>query len=88
MPAALIAQLLPGKKTEDRSASEVATYLRDFIKGEGGDWDWDDFESVPITDPVLERIRQEAVMAGPPSPDMTKLADLRRQIEAILASPV
>ena len=29
------------------SASEVATYLRDFIGDGGGAWDWDDFTSVP-----------------------------------------
>src|SRR6185503_18942768 len=33
------------------SASEVATYLRNFIEGGGGAWDWDDFTSVPIGDP-------------------------------------
>lgn len=82
-PAALIAQMLPGKKTEDRTAAEVAAYLRDFIEGRGGEWDWDDFESVPITDPDLDRIRQEAMMAGPPGPDMVKLAELLRQVEAL-----
>ena len=40
--------------------SEVATYLRDFIEGTGGEWDWDDFTSVPIADARLEAIRQEA----------------------------
>jgi hypothetical protein len=34
-----------------RTAAEVATYLRDFIDGTGDEWDWDDFESVPIADP-------------------------------------
>ena len=82
IPAALVVQLLPGKKTEDRTAAEVAGYLRDFIAGTGGDWDWDDFESVPITDPELDRIRVEAAMAGPPGPDMAKLADLLLQAEA------
>lgn len=42
------------------SASEVATYLRDFIEGNGGDYDWDDFTSVPIGDPRLEDIRSRA----------------------------
>jgi hypothetical protein len=42
------------------SASEVATYLRDFIEGGGGAWDWDDFTSVPIGDPRLEEIRRRA----------------------------
>jgi len=42
------------------SASEVATYLRNFIEGGGGAWDWDDFTSVPIGDPRLEDIRRRA----------------------------
>ena len=85
IPAALIVQLLPGKKTEDRSAAEVAAYLRNLINGEGGEWDWDDFECVPITDPVLERIRQEAAIFGPPNPDVAKLADLLHQVENLMA---
>ena len=47
---------LKGKLT----ASEVAIYLRDFIEGGGGVWDWDDFTSVPIGNPRLEDIRRRA----------------------------
>jgi hypothetical protein len=79
---ALFAQLLPGRKTKDRSAAEVARYLRDFIEEVGGEWDWDDFESVPITNPDLDRIRLEAAKAGPPNPDMIRLAELLAQAEA------
>jgi hypothetical protein len=43
------------------SASEVATYLRQFTEGGGGAWDWDDFTSVPIDDPRLEDIRRRAL---------------------------
>jgi hypothetical protein len=82
-PVALVAQLLPGKKTRDRSATEVASYLRNFIEGSGGEWDWDDFESVPIADPELNEIRREACKAAPPNPDMAKLADLLRRAEAL-----
>lgn len=42
------------------SALEVATYLRNFVEGGGGAWDWDDFTSVPIADPRLEDIRRRA----------------------------
>lgn len=87
LPASLIAQLLPRKKTEDRSAAEVAAYLRDFIAGRGGEWDWDDFESAPITDHALDQIRREAAVAGPPGADMVKLADLLRRAEALVPSP-
>ena len=72
LPFALLAGLWPGKKTVDRSADEVAGFLRDFLDNSGGQWDWDEFESVPITDPELERIRQQAIMPG---------ADLHKALE-------
>jgi len=70
-------------KTKDRTAGEVAAYLRDFIEGVGGDWDWDDFECVPITNPDLDRIRREAAMAGPPGADLAKLRLLLDQAEQL-----
>ncbi len=60
LPLAILIQLLPLKKTRDRTAVEVAGFLRDADEGTGGEWDWDDFTSVPITDPRLEAIRTEA----------------------------
>jgi hypothetical protein len=66
-----------------RTAAEVATYLRDFIDGTGDEWDWDDFESVPIADPDLDRIRRDAAMARPPNPDLDKLRELLRQTEEL-----
>ena len=87
IPIALIVQLLPFKKTRDRTPQEVARYLRDFIDGTGGDWDWDDFESVPITDPALEDIRRQAALVGPGSSradaDFKKLAALLAKVEAL-----
>ncbi len=44
--------------TKDRSREEVATYIENFVNGSGGDWDWDDFISVPILDVELDRLRQ------------------------------
>ena len=41
--------------------------MRDFIEGSGGDWDWDDFTSVPNADPQLEDIRRRAVAVDFPS---------------------
>ncbi len=69
-----------------RTAAEVVRYLRDFIDGTGGEWDWDDFESVPISDPALERIRNEAALAAPPDPDMTRLRELLAEAEAPAAA--
>jgi len=60
LPITLLAKLLSTKKTRDRSAAEVAGFLRDFIDGSGGEWDWDDFTSVPITNQRLDNIRIEA----------------------------
>ena len=36
----------------------VERFIRDFVEGTGGDYDWDHFISVPFTDPELEEIRQ------------------------------
>ena len=43
-----------------RSAKEVATYLTDFIEGNGDAYDWDNFISIPIANPQLESIRVRA----------------------------
>jgi hypothetical protein len=84
---ALIVRLFGLGTVRDRTAAEVARYIREFIDGTGGDWDWDDFESVPIRDPHLDRIRREAARAGPPDPDLDRLRDLLRQAEARAAKP-
>lgn len=48
------------KGTEDLTAEDVENYLEGFLDGKGGEWDWDDFTSTPITNPELDRIRAEA----------------------------
>jgi len=58
----LVAWLFRLKDTADLSAEDVAGYLEDFIENRSGDWDWDDFTSIPITDLALEAIRREAEM--------------------------
>jgi hypothetical protein len=65
------------------SAGEVAQYIRNLINDQGGEWDWDDFESSPIADPELDRIRREAALAGPPHPDFARLDELAKQAEAL-----
>ena len=82
LPIALVAGMLSRKK--DRSASEVAGYLRNLIEGSSGDWDWDEFESVPIRDPALDQIRIEAGTAGPPTCDLAKLRALLARAEALV----
>jgi hypothetical protein len=83
IPIALIVKMLPGKKTVDRTAEDVAGYLRDFLEATGGEWDWDDFESVPITDPKLNELRIQAGRAGPPHPDVPRLRQLLAEAENI-----
>ena len=46
--------------TRDRTPKEVAGYIEDFIEGWGGEWDWDDFTSIPIANPWLDAIRRDA----------------------------
>jgi hypothetical protein len=83
IPLAALAGLFA--KPKDRTAAEVAGYLKAFIEGTGSDWDWDAFESVPIKNPALEAIRQEAAMAGPPNPSIPKLKTLLARAEALRA---
>jgi len=85
VPAALIAGIF--EKPKRRSAQEVAAYLRDFIDGAGDEWDWDDFECVQIADGFLDRIRREAVAAGPPNPDIAKLRELLARVESRIVTP-
>lgn len=83
LPVALLARLWPVKQTVDRTPEAVAKILRDFLEGTGGPYDWDDFESVPITDPKLEDVRRRAVQAGPPDSDVDTLSALLSEVEAM-----
>ena len=71
---------------DDLSAWEVAGYIRDFIEGAGGNWDWDAFENMTLKDPALEAIRRQAVMAGPPNSDIAVLEQCLARAEALRAS--
>ena len=59
IPIVLALRLLmwPFERPLERTADEVADYLRDFLDNTSGDWDFDDFTSIPIADPRLESIR-------------------------------
>ncbi len=56
----LIQWLLGATRSADLNPTDVARYLSDFLDGSGGEWDWDDFTSLPISDLTLDRIRHEA----------------------------
>jgi hypothetical protein len=83
VPLAAVAALLGvfGLK-EKRTATEVATYLRNFVNGGGGEWDWDDFISVPIANAELEDIRRRAAAIELPPTD-EGVATLRKLLEEV-----
>ena len=39
------------------SKTDVINFIKAFLDGTGGSWDWDDFISIPIEDKELDRIR-------------------------------
>ena len=85
LAVALISKLFGVSNAKARTPQEVASYLRDGIEQTGGDWDWDDFISIPIEDPRLEAIRMDAEMvhlpAGPEQ--IEQLKKLLARAEAI-----
>jgi len=73
------------KTSADLTARDVENYLRDFLEGTGADWDWDDFTSIPITDPCLDSVREEAAFVSLPL-DADGEATLRQLLENVRAS--
>jgi hypothetical protein len=58
-----------GRRGVVRSNDEVAKYIDDFLQGRGDERDWDEFTSVRIRDPYLDRIRQDCsdATSNPPA---------------------
>ena len=75
-----IAERFGVKATADLTAANVASYLDDFLNRRGGDWDWDDFTSIKITDPALDEIRMDALYVDLPL-DAAGEAMLRELLE-------
>lgn len=90
VPVFLVIKLvtMPFEKPFNRSADEVAQYLRDFLHETGGQWDWDDFISIPIADPRLEDIRERAAALDLPmaEQDTAPLKALIAEAEALATS--
>lgn len=61
------------KSTTDLTDEDVISYLESHLAGDGGPWDWDDFTSIPITDPYLDDTRAVASALNP------NLDDYRRE---------
>jgi len=59
--AVLVVLRLTRWGTAVRTREEVAQYIENFVEGRGGEWDWDDFTSVRIKDPHLDRIRRQCL---------------------------
>jgi hypothetical protein len=78
--------VLPFDRPQKVSAIQVALYLHEFIEGLGGEWDWDDFTSVPIADPQLESIRARASQVILPIDDvgLATLGSLLSEVENLL----
>ncbi len=49
---------------KDSSREKIARTIGDFIEGKGLPDDWDDFTSIPLKDPELDRIREACVEVG------------------------
>jgi hypothetical protein len=82
----VVAERLLGLKTsKDRTAREVEVYLRDFLDGTDGAWDWDDFTSIKITDPELDAIREEAACVSLPLTEggRATIRDLIEQVRSM-----
>lgn len=78
------ARLFGLKLTADRTPKDVESYLRDFLDGRGGDWHWDDFTSIRITDPTLDAIREQAQYVDLPL-DGSGRATLEQLLEQVRA---
>ena len=78
----LCARLVGLKSTADLTPKDVEGYLQDFLDGRGGDWDWDDFTSVRITEPTLDAIREQAQHVDLPV-DGTGRATLEQLLEQV-----
>ena len=87
IPIAVLLRLamLPFERPMKRTPQEVVGYLRDFIEGTGGDWDWDDFVSIQIADPRLDSIRERASKF--PDVGQGELQSLLREAEGLASLP-
>ena len=59
--AFILAARLAGRHPVVLSRDEVARYIEDFLEGRGDDRDWDEFTSMRIRDPDLDRIRESCI---------------------------
>ena len=79
-------RLMRGSPKRNRSAAEVAGYIRNQLNDEGGLQAWDDFINVAIADPALDEIRREAehIQMPPEKSGEKRLEALLKRAEALL----
>jgi hypothetical protein len=66
-----------------RSRGEVADLIDRYLDGDVSDDEWDDFTSVPIADPRLDRIRSEWIESSrDPDREREFLAALRKELRS------
>ena len=91
LPFGIVGALIAGlfSRPMDRTAEEVAEYIRAMLDGtvtdEDSDFDYDEFSCVPIADPQLESIARRACEAFEQGPDgNTILESLLKETEILL----
>jgi hypothetical protein len=60
VPVASLSKLT-GRGKAKRTRENVCRTIEQFVDGGGGRWDWDDLNSMPDADPLLEEIRRRCV---------------------------
>lgn len=81
----LATRILGLSRTADLTPKDVEGYIDDFLNDRGADFDWDDFCSIPLTDPRLDAIRDEADSVPLPLDDrgQAHLRDLLARVRAL-----
>lgn len=90
LPVFLVVKLvmMPFEKPSNLSPEQVVDYLKGFLEGTDGPWDWDDFTTIPIADPRLDDIRDRVAALDVPlsDADIGLLKALLAEAEAIVAA--
>lgn len=63
-----------------RTPQAIASLIEGFLEGTD-EWAWDDFESVPLVDRVLEDFRLRAIPMGPPNADLQGIRNLLAELK-------
>lgn len=72
------------RKREKEMAYAIQS-IRDFLQGDGGKWDWDDFTSCSLRNPDIDGIRKRALSVDLPLDDegRTTLEELLQEAQML-----